>query len=302
MKNTQKKSKTLIIDGNNLLHRAYHKYKNMVSSDGVPSSMVFGFPYILNSLINLHKPNKVIVAFDGGKDKARLKVLPDYKKRDIKGDFNYDNFIDQKKEVQRILECLGIPFSSKKGLEADDIIWLYARRYSRKGQVVIVSTDKDFIQLIDKNISIWNPWKNERITHLNYNKYYPFSPEQCVDYLTLDGDTSDNIPGYPGVGEKTAITFLETYGSIKNYLEDLSLPEHKKIKRNVLADIYKRNKLIIDIRFFCKTTKLKIKDIDLIDTQKIDKRELAIISSKYSITTFNKQNFILTFKNLLKNG
>lgn len=294
------KNKCLIIDGNNLAHRAYHQYKNMRSSDGKPSGVVFGVPYILWSLIKTHNAGDVIVAFDGGRDKNRLKAWPDYKLRKQKDDFDYEDFISQKEDAKKILECLGIKMIFKKGLEADDIIWLIARRYSRKGQVMIVSTDKDFVQLIDKNISLWNPWKNERITHLNYNKHYPFNPSQCVDYLSLDGDTSDNIPGYKGVGEKTALEFLSVYGSIENYLNQPDLPEHKKIKRDTLEEIYKRNKLLIDIKYFCKTTKLKFKDIPIIKPEKINKKELSIICSDYSINMFSKDDFILTYKKLLK--
>ena len=295
-----KKTKCLIIDGNNLAHRAYHQYKNMRSSDGKPSGVVFGVPYILWSLIRNHNADDVLVAFDGGRDKNRLKVLPDYKKREPKSDFDYEDFITQKEDAKKILENLGIKMVSKKGLEADDIIWLAARRLSRKGQVMIVSTDKDFVQLIDKNISLWNPWKNDRITHLNYQKHYPFTPEQCVDYLVLDGDKSDNIPGYKGVGEKTALGFLETYGSIENYLTDLKLPEHSKIKRDVLEEVYKRNKYLIDIKYFVKTNKLKYKDIPIISSNKINKKEINLVCSNYSINIFTREDFILTYKKLIK--
>lgn len=293
------KNKYLLIDGNNLAHRAYHQYKNMRSSDGKPSGVVFGVPYILWSLIRNHNPSDVLVIFDGGRDKNRLAAHPEYKKREHKTDFDYENFISQKKDAQRILECLGIKMAFKKGLEADDIIWLYSRRLSKKGQVMIVSTDKDFVQLIDKNTSLWNPWKNERITHLNWQKHYKFSPEQCVDYLILDGDTSDNIPGYKGVGEKTALKFLSDYGSIENYLNDNNLVD-KKIHKEVLVDIYKRNKLLIDIKFFCKTTKLKLKDIPIIKPEKIDRKELNLVCSDYGINMFSKDDFILTYKKLLK--
>lgn len=293
------KDKYLLIDGNNILHRAYHQYKNMRSSDGKPSGVVFGAPYILWSLIRNHKPTDVLVVFDGGRDKNRLAVHPEYKKRQPKADFDYEDFISQKTDVQRIFECLGVKMAFKKGLEADDIIWLYARRLSRKGQVMIVSTDKDFVQLIDKNISLWNPWKNERISHLNYHKHYKFSPAQCVDYLILDGDKSDNIPGYKGVGEKTAIKFLNDYTSIENYLSDDKLAD-KKIKKELLVDIYKRNKLLIDIKFFCKTTKLKLTDIPIIKPEKINKKELALVCSDYDINLFSKDDFILTYKKIMK--
>lgn len=293
------KNKAIIADGNNLLHRAYHQYKSMRSSDGKPSGVVFGVPYIIWSLIRNHKPKELVVVFDGGKDKNRLKAHPEYKVRKPKADFDYDNFMAQKADVIKILQYLGVKVTYRKDLEADDVIWLQARRLSRKYQVMIVSTDKDFVQLIDKNISLWNPWKGERITHLNYQKHYPFTPDTCVDYLILDGDVSDNIPGYSGVGEKTAINFLVTYGSIENYLNDLSLPEHTKIKRDVLAEIYKRNKLLIDIRYFCKTTKLKYKDIPFDEPEKQNKKELAYLCANYSINMFNKSDFLQTFKQLI---
>jgi DNA polymerase-1 len=292
------KNKTIIIDGNNLLHRAYNKYKSMRSDDGKLTGSIFGFPYILRSLIRLHSPTKVIVVFDGGRDKRRLKLLPDYKKRKIREDFDYENFISQKEEVMKILSFLCIEVLHNKNFEADDLIWLVARKYSRKGKVMIVSSDKDFIQLIDKQISIWNPWKDDRITHLNYKKHYKFSPEQCVDYLSLDGDTSDNIPGYKGVGEKTALAFLDEYGSIDNYLSDLSLPEHKKIKRKELKALYKVNKEIIDVKLFCKKHKIKLKDCKTKTSKKIDIKELRLLCSKYSITSIIKDDFIQTFKQI----
>ena len=299
--NTQKmNNKVLLIDGNNLCHRAYHQYKSMRSSDGKPSGVVFGVPYILWSLIKNHNPSDVIVVFDGGKDKARLKILPDYKKRKPKADFDYDDFISQKDDAIRILNLLAINTVMEKGLEADDIIGLLSMRLSKKNQVMVVSTDKDFVQLINKKVSLWNPWKNERITHLNIGKHYKFTPEQCVDYLILDGDVSDNIPGYKGVGEKTALDFLSTYGSIENYLNKIDLPEHKKIKRDVLRELYKRNRLLIDIKYFCKTTKLRLRNITIKKSPKVSKKEIALVCSIYDISFFSKDDFILTYKNLLK--
>lgn len=292
------KSKILAIDGNNLCHRAYHQYKSMRSSEGKPSGVVFGVPYILWSLIRNHKPNKVIVFFDGGRDGNRLKVLPDYKKKEPKTDFDYEDFMYQKEVVMKLLNLLGVPVVHKKGLEADDLIGLYCRRLGRSNQVMIVSTDKDFVQLINKNVSLWNPWKSKRITHLNYQQFYPYSPEQCVDFLSLDGDASDNIPGYKGVGEKTALDFLSVYGSIDNYLSQPDLPEHKKIKRATLEEVYKRNKFLIDIMFFCKTTKLKFRDIPVKPGKEIKPHKIAEIVSEFEINFFNRKDFLTTFKRL----
>lgn len=293
------KNKLLIIDGNNLLHRAYHQFKRMASKEGVPSSVAFGFPHILKSLIHVQKPSEVLVAFDGGRDKHRLKAWPDYKKRGERADFDYDDFISQKEDVQKILSCLGIPYVSKKGLEADDIIWLYTRKFKKKGNVVIVSTDKDFNQLVSAQVSIWHPWKNKRITHKNMESLYGYTPEQCVDYLSLCGDSSDNIPGKKGIGHKTAIKFIAEYGSLKEYVEGKG-EEYKKMSREEAKEIYERNRLLIDIRLFCRKH-IKFKDIPLKSKKgkRINKRELAIICSKYSITKFTSIDFLKTYKNLL---
>lgn len=292
------RNKHLIIDGNNLAHRAYHQFKSMASKEGKNSSIVFGLPHILESLVRSQKPDRVLVVFDKGVDENRRKVLPEYKKREHREDFDYDNFIEQKRDVQRMLEYLGIPYIQPDQGEADDIIWLYARKYRRQNdQVVIVSTDKDFIQLLGKGISIQNPWKKIRITHKNVTNFYPYTAEQCVDYLILVGDKSDNIPGISGVGEKTAMKFLNTYGSIKEYLRG-DAPEDKKITRSKLEPIYLRNRLLIDIRLFCRRY---IKEVAKpLYKESINKKELALLCSKYSITTFTKNNFLKTFERLLQ--
>lgn len=297
------KEKFLVIDGNNLLHRAYHKFKSMASKDGTKSSIAFGFPYILKSLIDTQKPSEVLIAFDEDRDKHRLAVWPGYKGKrsdnNKKRDFDYDDFQKQKRDLQKIMSCLGIPYVSKKDLEADDIIWLYTRKKKRRGHVVIVSTDKDFNQLLSERVSIWHPWKNKRITHKNCKQIYGYTPEQCVDYLSLCGDDSDNIPGIRGIGDKTAKKFLAEHGSLKDYLKS-DAPEFNKMPRKETEELYYRNRTLIDIRYFCRKH-LDIKTIPLKSKKgkEIDKRELAMICSKYSINMFTQDKFLKTFKKLL---
>lgn len=293
MKN--KKNKVLLVDGNNLLHRVYHQYKSMRSEDGKLSSMVFGFPYVLNSQINLHRPNKVCVVFDGGRSKRRLEILPNYKNREKKDDFDYENFISQKETVMQLLKYLGIDVYTYPKEEADDVIGILARKYGRSSQVVIVSADKDFNQLINKNVSVWNPHKKERITHLNCKKLTGYEPEQCVDYLSLLGDTSDKIPGYKGIGEKTAIKFLEYAGSIQNYLDDKTLKF--RIDRQVLADLYIINKELIDIKYFVTKNKLKLKNVNITKGE-YNQKEVRYICADHSITKIQKPEVLNTFKKL----
>lgn len=292
------RNKLYIIDGNNLAHRAYHKFRSMNSSDGTKSSITFGFTYILKSLIASHKPDEVIVVFDGGRSKRRLELLPTYKEKEINPEFDYEDFIKQKEDTIKILGYLGIPVVTRKGTEADDVIWLLARRAKKDKTVVIVSSDKDFNQLLSNRVSIWNPYKNDRITHKNVEKIFGYTPEKCVDYLVLDGDKSDKIPGYHGVGKVTAMKFLEEYGSISKYLKN-NEKEHSKIKRRELEELWLTTREIIDIRLFCRRN-LKQKDFKVPKKPKqINKRELAMICSKYSINIFLQKDFQITFKNLL---
>ena len=223
-----------------------------------------------------------------------------YKDRDKnRKDFDIDDFVSQQKDVKEILTCLGIPYVSKKGLEADDIIWLYARKYKRKGSVVIVSTDKDFNQLLSNRVSIWHPWKNKRITHKNLEKEYGYTPDQCVDYLSLVGDDSDKIPGAKGIGHKTAIKFIEEYGSINAYRLGKG-DEMKKFTRKQSEELFYRNRTLIDTRFFCRRY-LKLKEIPLKSPKgkNINKKGLSLICRKYSITTFIEPAFLKPFKQLL---
>lgn len=294
------KDKVLLIDGNNMLHRAYYKFQNLKNAKGVLTGVIYGFPYILRGLISLHKPQKVIVVFDGGRSKRRLEILPEYKQRDKKAGFDADNFYFQKEKVQELLDILGIPYIQKKHTEADDLIWLLARKYKRKKyEVMIVSSDKDFNQCITKGISIWNPKADKRYTHLNLKKEVGYEPHECVDYLILDGDTSDNIKGMPGVGHARALNFIKEQGSIKKYLISND-EEMKSFPRNRLEPVFLLNRELIDIRFFCrrnlKGVKLKIPKIEI---TKVKKKKLAFFCSSYSITTFIKDDFIKTFNKLL---
>lgn len=292
-------AKTLLIDGNNLCHRAYHKFKQMRSSEGKQSGVAFGFLYILRSLINLHSATDVVVVFDGGRHPKRLELLPNYKDRKKKEDFDIKSFISQKEDVKKFLKYFCIKYVDVKGTEADDIIWLIARKVKKENPVVIVSTDKDFNQLISPSVSIWHPWKDKRITHKNIKELYGYTPEQCVDYLILVGDNSDNIKGYPGIGDKRALSFLAKH-SIKEYLYTYDHEEHSIIKRRKLEEIYLLNRKLIDIRLFCrKYFKINLKEVIKKPKKKINKKKIAVLASDYSITTFHKEDFQKTFKKLL---
>ena len=210
----------LIVDGNNNLMRAYYKYINMTSKKGEPSNIVFGFPLMMGALVKKFKPDDMVVAFDSDRHKERYKLLPDYKSREPKIGFDYENFKEQNKIAVNTMTALGIKTLKVKGQEADDLIYLLVRHYKKLGyhKIIIASRDKDFRPLITSKVSIWVVTDDYLLTHKNHKQIIGWSPRQFLDYLILDGDKSDKIPGYPGFGEKTITTFLNEYSSIKNYL------------------------------------------------------------------------------------
>jgi len=293
-------SKVLVIDGNNLLYRVYYKFSSMRAMDGTPTGISYGFPMVLQSLIVKFKPSQVVVVFDGGNAKKRLEILPEYKLREKKEGFDKEDFMRQWEVVKRFLEILCVPYIQIRYHEADDLIWLVARGLKRRNRVIIVSSDKDFVQLLGKNVEIWNPSKKVLITTKNAKVVMGYESYQCVDYLTLDGDKSDNIPGYPGVGPVTAKAFLEEHNSITDFLKS-GAEKFKKIEPEPLEAVYRVNRAIIDIKYFCRKyiTYKDFKSARVLINDTIDTETLAYICADNSIKTFIKKPFIKAFKNLL---
>lgn len=296
MKGKQKNKTILIIDGNNLLFRCYFKFSGMVSKAGIPSSMVFGYPYVLKSLIGKFNPEKVFNVFDGGRSKERLKRLPTYKQKDPKLGFDIDDFRDQKSVIMDFLPSLNTYTLWEKYQEADDLIYSLVRKYQKTHKIIIVSSDKDFNQLVSDNVWCHNPHKGIEITPKNMKHRFNYEPHECVDYLILDGDSSDNIPGYKGMGEKRIREFLDMHSSISNYLS--SNMQYKSINNALLADIYKRNKYLIDLAYYYRKFNRK-KPIPITGRPNFNQPKIWAFSSKYDITTFNKKDFQKPFKTLI---
>lgn len=287
----------IIIDGNNLMYRTLKSFH--LSYKGKSTSMIYGFPNILRSLVSTLNADQVYVVFDGGRSKYRTDLLPDYKKRDKGKDFDYKDFKRQKEVIKQTMHILGVPVIYHEKQEADDLIWLVARRLKKNRNVIIVSTDKDFQQLLSKRVSIWHPFMNKRITHKNLKKLKGYKPYQVVDYLILDGDKSDNISGVKGFGKKTIEAFLKEFGNIETYLK--SDASFKKYKKTDIEDIFLFNRKLIDIRLFIRRNKMSLKSLGIKLTPRkkgIDERQLKLLISHYDMRSFNKDNFKRAFERL----
>lgn len=296
------KKELLLIDGNHMLHRAYYKYARMRTLNGVVTSMIFGFPYILRGVVNKFKPDKLIVVFDGkNRSKHRLKALPNYKNREAKLGFDKDDFVYQKLTVIKILKSLGVSVVISDTEEGDDMIYLIYKRLRKKYNVTLVSGDKDFHQLLtmDGSFKQWDATKAILYTYKNIEGRKGYKPSEVVDYLTLLGDASDKIPGYKGIGEKKAIQFIKEFGSIKKFLADDNAT-YSIIDKEILADLYKLNRMLIDLKLYYRKYLRNYKTPWVYKNPKFNKGKLLKFAQEFEIGSFVKSDFVKTFKSLKK--
>ena len=227
-------SKTVyLFDGTSLAYRAFYAIRDLSTSTGFPTNAIYGFIRMFLKLYKDFKPEYVAVAFDVGKKTFRNELLKEYKANKKP---TPDNFKVQLPYIKKFLECLGITVLEKEGYEADDILGTVAKKLASEGhRVFIVTPDKDMRQLIDEKIAviaISNKTGLKKIYDLEtFRKEYGVDPQQIPDLFGLAGDSIDNIPGVPGIGEKTAKKLIADFGSLEGLYENLDelTPKRKEL-------------------------------------------------------------------------
>jgi len=202
-----------LIDGTSQIFRAYFAIRGLTNAEGTPTNAVFGFTSMLRKLLNDEKPEYVGVAFDLEGPTFRHERFADYKahRPDVPQDL-----ITQVPLVKEVCEGFRIPLLELAGYEADDLIATYARLAREAGyEVVVVASDKDLLQLVGPGVTVLNPSKDLRLDPAGVVEQFGVAPGLVRDVLGLMGDAVDNIPGVPGVGEKTALALVTTYGDIE---------------------------------------------------------------------------------------
>ncbi|MBU2455972.1 MAG: DNA polymerase I, partial [Proteobacteria bacterium] len=224
--------KIFLIDGSAFLYRAFHAIRSLSTSKGHPTNATFGFARILLKLLKDNCPEYAIVFFDVKGPTFRHKVYDQYKANRPPMP---EELALQIPDIKKIIAAFNIPVVEKQGFEADDLVGTYSKLAQEQGfEVVMVTGDKDFIQLVTKNCTLWDPMKDTLTDVEKVKKDMGIEPMQFIDVLGLAGDTSDNIPGVAGVGPKTAIALIAQFGSIENMYENLdSLKNKKKLYENL---------------------------------------------------------------------
>ena len=243
----------LFIDGHSQAYRAFFGVKTpLVTARGEPTTAVFGFVRKLFSVLREYKPDGVAVAFDKG-DTWRHEEFIEYK---ATRDAMPDEMRSQMDRIEQILEALRIPIVSLENFEADDVLGALARQAAHEGHdVLILSGDRDMFQLVSDRVRILYTSGGPSPTTIPYGvtdvaeRYGGMNPDQFLEMKALVGDSSDNIPGVPGVGEKTAIRFLKEYGSLNGlyaHIDEVKGPKTQQNLRDAEKDV-RRNKRLMTI-------------------------------------------------------
>lgn len=223
----------VLIDAYSLLYRAFYAIQYLNTSDGRPTNALYGFTNLLFNIIDKVQPDAIVVAFDAPGKTFRHTHYAEYK---AKRKETPDELKQQLIFSRDLIQSLGIPFQEQVGYEADDVIGTLSLLAEKHGyQTTIVTGDLDALQLVDANVSVMSTRKGVSdvilYTPETVKERFGFEPELVPDYKALVGDTSDNIPGVPGVGEKTATKIIQQYGNIESLLQQLSEVEPKILKK-----------------------------------------------------------------------
>ena len=243
MSSMKKKDHFYLIDGSGYIFRAYYALPPLTrKSDGLPTGAVSGFCNMLNKLLqdsksddNNLKPTHFAVIFDSARKNFRNDIYPDYKANRSDAP---DDLIPQFEYIRKSVLAFNLPSVELINYEADDLIATYTEQVLIKGgKITIVSSDKDFMQLYKKDVRIYDPMKNKFITPEDINNKFGVEPKKVIDVQALAGDSSDNVPGVPGIGIKTAAELINQYGT----LEELLKKAHE-IKQNKRRETIIKNK------------------------------------------------------------
>jgi len=264
--------KLILIDANAIIHRAFYALPPLKSPRGLITNAVFGFSSIILKMIKDLKPDYIAAAYDLPKPTFRHEAYKEYKSQRAK---TPDELAAQVPYTKRVLNCLGIPIYEMEGYEADDLIGSMTEKLKKEKnlKIIIVTGDLDSLQLIeDKKIIVYTLKRGITDTVIYDEeavvKRYSLKPKQLTDFRGLKGDPSDNIPGVPGIGEKTAIELLKKYNNIENLYKKIEEEKEKnKKQKNVMTKLLENK----EKAFFSKQLAMMVKDLKIdVDLEKAD--------------------------------
>ena len=262
--------KLVLIDGYGFLFRAYFAIKGLKRSDGVAVNGVYGFTRMLMDLMIDINASHIAVVFDTGKKTFRHEIYSEYKANRPPVP---EDLIPQFSIVRDVVKSLNIKILEKVGYEADDVIATVATKAKEEGfEVLIVSSDKDLMQLVDDKIFMYDAMKNKEIHIADVIEKWGVEPVKVLDVLSLIGDTSDNVPGVPSIGPKTATELIKEFGSVENLINNLDRIKQEK-RRNAIIENLDNLNLSKTLITLDKNVELE-DSLDDLRVQKIEPKKL----------------------------
>ena len=273
------RNKLVLIDGYGFLFRAYFAIKNLKRSDGIATNGAYGFTRMLMNLLANINATHIAIVFDSGKKTFRHEIFPQYKANRPPVP---EDLIPQFTMIRDAANALNIKTLEKVGYEADDIIATLATKAEKEDfEILIVSSDKDLMQLVNNNIFMYDAMKEKKIYTEDVFEKWGVEPSRLLDVLSLIGDTADNVSGVQGIGPKTAVELINEYGSVENLIENVQNIKQEKRKNTIInhLDDLKLSKRLITLE----------KNVDL--EEKLDDLKIQAIEPEKLIKFLNSMEF-----------
>jgi DNA polymerase I len=273
-----------LVDGSSYIYRAYYAIRHLSSPTGHPTNAIYGFTQMLLKLLKEHQPRHVAVVFDVGRVTFRTELYPDYKANRAALP---DDLRVQMGPIRDLVRAFNIPALELAGFEADDIIGCLAARFSASGgRVVVVTGDKDLMQIVSERVTLLDTMKDKRSAIADVVERFGVEPHLVTDILGLAGDASDNIPGVPGIGEKTAMKLIREYGSLDQLLERASEVKGKNGEK--LREF--RDQALLSRRLATIRCDVPIQvELEELASQEPDREALNALFRLYGFTTLIKE-------------
>ena len=280
-------SPLILVDGSSYLFRAYHAPPHLTNSKGEATGAIYGVVNMLKSLLRQYKPKYMAVVFDAKGPTFRNEMFDAYKANRPPMP---DDLRTQIAPLHSIIKALGLPLLCISGVEADDVIGTLARQASQQGRHTLISTgDKDMAQLVDEHVTLINTMTNTVLTEQGVIEKFGIGPELIIDYLALMGDKVDNIPGLPGVGEKTAAALLQGLGNINAIYQQLDKVSELSFRgAKTMADKLQQYKDQLQLSYQLATIKTDVELPCQLDDLQITEPDNAQLASLYTECEFRR--------------
>jgi DNA polymerase-1 len=293
------KEPVYLIDGSAYFYRAYHAIAPLTTANGLPTHAAYGFTNILLRVIREKSPQYLAVAFDAKGPNFRHEKYPDYKANRPPMP---DDLAVQIPYIKMIVEAHNIHTMEEQGVEADDLIASAARKLAAAGyKVIVVSGDKDLLQLVGDDIILWDPMKDVVMDSEGVKKKYNVNPDRLLDLFALMGDKSDNIPGVPGIGPKSAEKLINEFGSLDGLYNNIENLKKSKMKENLV--VHKQDALLskelidlkedLDISEKIDDYRLPEPDIDKLKKLYTELEFTRLMKAEVPVEAVNQEGFVL---------